>query len=186
MNEALSPRLSTNAPACCSETSKPVMEFDQFMAIPPCTTGKHTDEKPAPAAAPEGEKDAAPAATSVAGGVETYGSTPAASAPSSIPASMVPSSAPTPPPAPELVEEDDDLSLPVPDGAKCKRLGCGAVWQGEAVSRGDGAEALCTYHPQAVSVVPASGLLRLASLTPARVPRRLKGLPLLQAARARV
>lgn len=129
------------------------MEFDQFLAIPTCTKGKHSDEKPAAAPASEAPADAAPAPTSSAGGVETYGSTPAASAPASVPASMVPSSAPTPPPAP-VEDEEDDLSLPVPEGAKCKRLGCGVEWKGESVSRGDGAEAECTYHPQAVSRSP--------------------------------
>lgn len=47
--------------------------------------------------------------------------------------------------------EDDDLSIPVPDTAPCKRLGCSARWEGEEVSRGDGAAAKCRYHPQGVS-----------------------------------
>ncbi|BEI85294.1 hypothetical protein CcaverHIS002_0506950 [Cutaneotrichosporon cavernicola] len=125
--------------SCCNETNKPVMEFDQFMAIPGCTTGKHTEKTQVvqPAQVPAAE---APAATTSTDGVETYGSTPAET-PS---VSMAPSKAPTPPP---VVEEEDDLSLPVPEGAKCKRLGCGAEWQGPA-SRGDGPEAGCTYHPQ--------------------------------------
>jgi hypothetical protein len=153
------------------------MEFDQFMAIPPCTRGKHTDEKPAEAKpAPAAEE--APAMTASSGGVETYGSTPAASAPASVPTSTVPSKAPTPPP---VEDEEDDLSLPVPEGAKCKRLGCGAAWQGAEVSRGDGPDAACTYHPQKVAITP-----RQHELTSARLPRGLQGLPVLQAARARV
>ena len=58
---------------------------------------------------------------------------------------------PTPAPKEENVIEEDDLSLPVPEGSKCKRLGCGAKWQGEELSRGDGEQATCEFHPQAVS-----------------------------------
>lgn len=47
--------------------------------------------------------------------------------------------------------EQDDPSVPVPKGARCKRLACGATWEGEEVSRGDGEKAICRYHPQAVS-----------------------------------
>ena len=59
--------------------------------------------------------------------------------------------APSPPPATPKEVEEDDLSAAVPDGAKCKRLGCNAQWEGEAVSRGEGEKARCRYHPQAVS-----------------------------------
>lgn len=66
----------------------------------------------------------------------------------------------TPPPvavaAPEKTEEvkpevheDDDESVPVPEGTVCKRRGCGRVWKDAATSRGDGAEAACNYHPGA-------------------------------------
>ncbi|CAK9781265.1 chord-domain-containing protein [Cutaneotrichosporon oleaginosum] len=126
--------------SCCNETSKPVMEFDQFMAIPPCARGRHTDSKaevPAPAA------PVAEAPKTTAGGVEVYGS--ARPAPAEVPESAI---APAAPPTPAPVEEEDDESLPVPDGAKCKRFGCGAAWRGAAASRGDGPDAVCTYHPQ--------------------------------------
>jgi hypothetical protein len=45
------------------------------------------------------------------------------------------------------VEEEDDESIPVPEGTTCKRRGCGRVWKDSATSRGSGAEAKCRYHP---------------------------------------
>lgn len=49
---------------------------------------------------------------------------------------------------PEKLEEDDE-SMPVPEGTTCKRRGCGRVWKDPATSRGDGPEAICHYHPGA-------------------------------------
>lgn len=109
------------------------------MALPTCTTGRHSSEE-APTPVPEPVQTAAP--TETKSGVETYGT-----APSPAPA---PQTAPAPPPK-EVKEEEDDLSIPVPAGTKCKRLACGAEYVGEA-SRGDGPEGVCTYHPQNVSV----------------------------------
>lgn len=45
--------------------------------------------------------------------------------------------------------EEDDESIPVPEGTTCKRRGCGRVWKDAATSRGEGAEATCHYHPGA-------------------------------------
>jgi hypothetical protein len=39
----------------------------------------------------------------------------------------------------------------VPEGAVCKRAGCGARWAGEGESRGEGEGARCRHHPQPVS-----------------------------------
>jgi hypothetical protein len=55
-----------------------------------------------------------------------------------------------------VVVEEDDLSMPVPDGATCKRLGCAATWEGQDVSRGEGEKAKCRHHPQSVSAVGRS------------------------------
>lgn len=106
---------------------------------------------PIVAPAPVAVKTEAP--STVAGGVETYGSAKPKPAAVAAAANEAPIHTPTPAPAPQKeVEEEDDLSVPVPEGAKCKRLGCGADWKGEAVSRGDGPEAVCHYHPMAVSM----------------------------------
>ncbi|WVR03801.1 hypothetical protein IAU60_000796 [Kwoniella sp. DSM 27419] len=136
--------------SCCNEVNKPVLEFDQFMAIPPCATGKHTTEaaKPAPAVTQAESAPSGPTSVS-ADGVETYGSAKAAPSQAGTSANTaVSATASAPAPAQKVVEEEDDLSLPVPEGASCKRLACGQKWQGEEVSRGDGEQAKCRYHPQ--------------------------------------
>jgi hypothetical protein len=98
----------------------------------------------------------------VENGVETYSSkapgstSTSASASTSAPAPVAAAAIAPPPPAQPVKEEEDDLSLPVPEGARCKRLACGATWAGEEVSRGDGEEAKCRYHPQAVSACQPS------------------------------
>ena len=46
------------------------------------------------------------------------------------------------------MHEEDDESVPVPPGAKCKRLACGVEWVSAEVSRGEGEGAKCRYHPQ--------------------------------------
>lgn len=133
--------------SCCK---KRVDDFDEFLAIPGCTHGRHSTEVATPAApvskAAVTEEKSSPAASHVTKeGVEVYGK---------------PAAAPTPAPvavvAPEKVEEvkpgvveEDDESVPVPAGTTCKRRGCGRVWKDQATSRGNGAETTCTYHPGA-------------------------------------
>jgi hypothetical protein len=91
-----------------------------------------------------------------------------------------------------VVVEEDDLSIPVPDGARCKRLGCGAEWEGHDVSRGDGEKAKCRHHPQSVSAVQRSKRYDydyerlLLTTRAARIPRRIERLFVLQATCARV
>jgi hypothetical protein len=85
----------------------------------------------------------------VENGVETYSTGVAAKAgPSSAGTAPIKVEAP---PAEPVKDEEDDLSAPVPEGAKCKRRACGAAWEGEDVSRGEGEKAKCTYHPLGVS-----------------------------------
>ncbi|KAF9104851.1 hypothetical protein BGX27_009923 [Mortierella sp. AM989] len=132
--------------SCCS---KRVISFDQFLAIPGCSVGRHTDvpREEFPTASSSSEKvevesptPAAPAPTVVdKNGTETYGSAPAVAKPIATPAS-----APAPAPEP-VVEEEDDLSVPVAAGTTCKRRGCGHTYVSEEVSRGD--KAACQYHP---------------------------------------
>ncbi|WVO13279.1 hypothetical protein L204_100892 [Cryptococcus depauperatus] len=132
--------------SCCNETNKPVLEFDAFMSIPPCTKGSHSSASKA--AAPKANTTAqAPALTNVSSaGVETYGT---ASVPKvDKPVATAPITTASAVTEQELKEENDDPSLSVPAGAKCKRLGCGAQWEGEAISRGTGENARCRYHPQ--------------------------------------
>jgi len=54
-------------------------------------------------------------------------------------------STPTP-----IIEEEDDLTAPVPSDATCKRIGCKVVFVSDEDSRmGDGEASVCTYHPAA-------------------------------------
>ncbi|EIW66535.1 CORD and CS domain-containing protein [Tremella mesenterica] len=148
--------------SCCNEVNKPVMEFEAFMSIPPCTKGKHTTESII--SNPPAVKPQTDVPTIVKNGnsngvgieIETYttstsipipssstltttnsSSTLTTTTPSSIPAKGI-----------EIETEEDDLSLPVPEGTRCKRTTCGAIWEGEEISRGNGIKSKCKYHPQ--------------------------------------
>ena len=140
-----------------------MLEFDQFMALPACTTGTHTSE--APIVAPTASSSTSVATYIDENGKEVYGvapKPPTDTAAEGVSAAIAPATAPVAAAATasgsaansaslgnaEL--EEDDPSQSVPDGAPCKRLGCKAKWQGEAISRGSGEGSVCRYHPQAV------------------------------------
>lgn len=74
-------------------------------------------------------------------GVETYGLEPPAKS-----ATPVLPIQPTEEKKPEPLEQDDP-SISVEEGAKCRRLGCNATYVSEEVSRGDDEEAKCVFHP---------------------------------------
>src|SRR5204863_9064539 len=116
--------------SCCK---KRVTSFEEFLTLPGCTSGSHSIEqvsRPAPvntAASTDSPTVLGP--TSVEGATETYGQ------------KMIT----TPVPTPVVVEEkkpepleQDDLSIPVEKGTKCKRNGCNAEFVSEEISRGDG------------------------------------------------
>ncbi|KAG0043575.1 hypothetical protein BGZ83_011260 [Gryganskiella cystojenkinii] len=129
--------------SCCS---KRVISFDQFLAIPGCSIGRHTDMPREDFAPPSSDdKVNIPASTPSPApktveknGTEVYGTAaPVAPKP-------VASPAPAPVVAEPVVEEEDDLSVPVPAGKTCKRRGCGHAFVSEEVSRG--ADVVCQYH----------------------------------------
>lgn len=129
--------------SCCK---KRVVDFDEFLAIPGCTWGRHSSEKVEAPAKAEPEPAKTEAAHVTNEGVEVYGKK------QSEPVVEAQPAAAAPPPVeekkPEVIEEDDE-SLPVPEGTTCKRRGCGRVWKDQATSRGDGPEAVCRFHPGA-------------------------------------
>ncbi|OAX38904.1 chord-domain-containing protein [Rhizopogon vinicolor AM-OR11-026] len=129
--------------SCCSDVNKPVLEFEEFMKLPGCMVSSHTDEAPkVPAPAPKVSSNVNVTLKETKDGAEVYSS----NAPKV--ASPKPSS-PTPVEAP-VVEDEDDLSVPVTVGTICKRKGCGVAFVSDEVNRiGDGNEAVCTYHPAA-------------------------------------
>ncbi|KAF2656641.1 chord-domain-containing protein [Lophiostoma macrostomum CBS 122681] len=120
---------------CCKPR---VLTFDEFMTIPPCTTGKHSevDDTPAPEAA---KAPNVPNDTPVSLG-SLQESLPAPLP--RLPTAQTPAARPTASPAPPE-DEDDDPSLPIPDGQQCKRRGCGQKYGGDS-SRQDES---CVHHP---------------------------------------
>lgn len=145
--------------SCCKETNKPVMEFDQFLALPGCATAPtHTTEKqePAPTQVPGGKvKDTSADVKQTTNALndvqlnEIAPPKPAAKTPS-VPgrAPIAPSAAPKPsaPKEPEP-EAQDPLSMQsVPSGAKCHRRACNYTVETEIAQR-DRSKEVCRYHP---------------------------------------
>ncbi|KAI8971605.1 chord-domain-containing protein [Mycotypha africana] len=133
--------------SCCK---KRVSDFDEFLAIPGCTFGRHSSEpvdQPAVQNKVTESKTVTEASHVTADGVEVYGqqNNPQSQQTSTLTAVEAVAKKEEEPKESEITEEDDE-SLPVPDGTVCKRRGCGCVWKGCDVSRGEGAEAVCHYH----------------------------------------
>ncbi|CAP69533.1 uncharacterized protein PODANS_1_11920 [Podospora anserina S mat+] len=114
---------------CCKPR---VLTFEEFMAIEPCTEGKHsTTDLP-----PKIEKrEAAPE-----GLVETTNLPPP---PPRTPVAA-PQHIPTPPP-PVAESEDDDATIEIPDGRVCRRKGCGVAYKKGSSREGES----CVHHPGA-------------------------------------
>lgn len=152
--------------SCCKDTNKPVMEFDQFLAIPGCASAdSHTTEKQAVPTVKSGTvvsdanvNDSAPDLKVVskdADGKETFGKASATSnvvqplsglsllaAQNAAQSSKSETSAPV---HKEPVEEEDpvesDASLPAE--LVCKRGGCGFKFEGGARDR---SKETCKHH----------------------------------------
>lgn len=124
---------------CCKPR---VLTFDEFLAIPPCTDGKHsTTDLPPEIEKKTGESVAAEEVTTQSLASKL------AEVPSDVPtrAPLTPQPAPTaPPPPPE--SEDDEPSLEIPDGKTCRRKGCNATYK-KGQDRSD--EEQCVHHPGA-------------------------------------
>lgn len=112
------------------------------MAIPPCTTGKHStvDDTPAPDPQPTNDADIEAKIKAQKEKQDSLG--PAVSRAPLAAQPPRPTASPAPP---EVVEEDDDPSLPVPDGASCKRKSCGARYVAGSSREGE----QCVHHPGA-------------------------------------
>lgn len=130
--------------SCCK---KRVTSFDEFLTLPGCTSGSHSSEqvaRPAPISNAPAATVSVP--TSVDGDTETYGTR----------IRSAPAPTPVPTPTPQLVAEEkkpepleqDDPSISVEKGTKCKRKGCNAEYISDEISRGDGPEAKCVFHPR--------------------------------------
>jgi len=129
---------------CCKTR---VLTFEEFLTIPPCTIGKHSATAPTlapvqtsgPGSLRQKHPEVAPPPSLDSDGTEVYGEHKKA-----LPQVRA---APSPPPErKEIALEQDDPSFPVPEGSKCKRLGCEVIYRGG--SR-DGEEDQCVFHPGA-------------------------------------
>ena len=117
-----------------------MLTFDEFLTIPPCTTGKHStvDDTPVPEKQDEGESTAVPIPKTKPVSTTTSNT----AVPSRVPQAPQPS-APTPiPPEPE--SDSDDPSLPILPNTTCRRRGCNAT-SPKVISSREKEE--CVYHP---------------------------------------
>ncbi|POR38674.1 Cysteine and histidine-rich domain-containing protein [Tolypocladium paradoxum] len=120
---------------CCKPR---VLTFDEFLSIPPCTTGTHsTTDKPPQLEEKPQDDDAA-----LAKKIEALASSSSAAAPGRAPIQTA-EHAPTPPPPPPETD-DDDPSLQIPDGAECRRRTCGQKYTKGGAARGG---EQCVHHP---------------------------------------
>lgn len=140
--------------SCCNQINKPVLDFDDFVKIGGCTTveghSKEKPKKPEPKAGESGQ--AVTAATKDEQGREVYGSSSAANGSSSGSSAPLSSAVPAPaaatqpevPAAPaEYVEASDPEGASIPQGAVCKRVGCGQAFAG---GERDRSKETCHYH----------------------------------------
>ncbi|ORY13468.1 CORD and CS domain protein [Clohesyomyces aquaticus] len=129
---------------CCKPR---VLTFDEFLSIPPCTTGKHSEVDDTPAPEPTGDQNAAskvPDNTPVSlGSLEAALPAPIPRLPTSQNTSVRPSPSQTPAPPPE--SEDDDPSLAITDGQTCRRKTCGEKYKAGSTREGE----KCVHHPGA-------------------------------------
>lgn len=128
-----------------------MLEFDEFMKIPGCMkTERHTNDAPKvePSKAPTNPNNLTVSVSEDGKEVYTSDAAPTNTSPhleSKPPTSQALASMQTPLP---VIEEEDDLSIPVPVGTKCLRKGCGKLFVSDEFNRhGNGEGTVCIYHP---------------------------------------
>lgn len=121
---------------CCKPR---VLTFEEFLNIPPCTTGKHSTVDDTPVE-PAKSTETAPATPTA----ESTPQKPVPSEPSQRAAAPPVATAPASAPAPVPEEpESDDPSLDISANAICRRKGCNQGYN-PAISRD---EETCVHHP---------------------------------------
>ncbi|KAF2796251.1 chord-domain-containing protein [Melanomma pulvis-pyrius CBS 109.77] len=124
---------------CCKPR---VLTFDEFLSIPPCTTGTHTDIDDTPIPEPKPTAPEILSNTSVSlGSLSEALPAPVARLPTTAPTAS-PRTGPSPAP-PE--SEDDEEGVAIPTGASCRRRGCGQSYTGDETR----ANETCVHHPGA-------------------------------------
>lgn len=141
--------------SCCEQVNKPVLDFDEFLAIKGCTTEQaHTNvkkEKAAPASGSSSAAGSGPGSSSAGGpvkieanGTEVYGSGASASSAATGTQTIGRTAAVKAATKPKEVEEqEDDDTDEIAAGSTCKRNGCKATFVGG--KRVKAAED-CRYH----------------------------------------
>ncbi|MCJ1484544.1 Integrin beta-1-binding protein 2 [Schaereria dolodes] len=121
---------------CCKPR---VLTFDEFLSIPPCTTGKHSTVDDTPVseltssdAKPEATIPPAPKPIVISNGTETFTRTPQSAQP------------PPPVATPEPESDSDAPELPVPPNTTCRRRACNVSSPATITSRNNEE---CIYHP---------------------------------------
>ncbi|KAK5074295.1 hypothetical protein LTR64_006560 [Lithohypha guttulata] len=127
---------------CCKPR---FLTFDEFLAIPPCTAGKHStvDDTPAEPAKQKQETQLAadqPRLKPISSTNTVTPVVPNQDATTESLSSIAPPQKPSTP-DPRLEEDSDDPDTPVPPNTTCKRRSCG---KNSADTRRD---TECTYHP---------------------------------------
>ncbi|PFH50082.1 hypothetical protein AMATHDRAFT_146021 [Amanita thiersii Skay4041] len=130
--------------SCCSGTNKPVLNFDEFMSIPGCTQADlHSENAPQPEVQKAQATSSRLTTVESRSGTEVY-TTVGADQAAQAPPRVAPPTQPIP-----VVEEEDDLSVPVAPGTVCKRKGCGVAFVSDEANRlGNGEGTVCVYHPK--------------------------------------
>ena len=115
---------------CCKPR---VLTFEEFLAIPPCTTGKHSTVDDTPVPEPKAEEVIAPPTPTEQKKSER------------LPISATPTIATSAPPEKPVIEEpeSDDPDVEIPANATCRRRGCGATYTGSTARD----EEKCVHHP---------------------------------------
>lgn len=114
---------------CCKPR---FLTFEEFMAIPPCTEGRHSTTDFPPKVEQKEDKVDPALVEKLAASSMTPGRKPIAQ----------PQAAPTPPPPPPE-SEDDDPAIEIPDGTHCRRKTCGAKYTKSSNRDGE----TCVHHP---------------------------------------
>lgn len=125
---------------CCS---KRTTDFSDFLAIPGCCEGKHSDIPPPQPEKQKVDETVSVKPTSVSNGVEVFGQAASPLMTKPVPATTVTPQTKTA----EIVPEFDPEGCTVAPDTVCKRKSCGYLYKNNEISRGDGAEAVCTHHP---------------------------------------
>lgn len=122
-----------------------MLSFDEFLQIPPCTTGVHSavDDTPKPEkkeGIPDYDKIPVKAGTS---GTNAENRTLNAEPPiARFPIAQTPTRA-TPSPKPPEETDEDDSSLEIPDSQQCRRRGCKEKYR----KGSDRSNEKCVHHP---------------------------------------